>query len=232
MNEVEVVETVADIGGFPVDRNTPLVDLKTLEYPIYIRDLNGRLESPASFGPTVNSEVLRSFGYAPVETTAIPKADVVVEGEPELVDGVWKRTWVTREHTPEERSAEITNELDRALEAIERLRESQFGVGFPYLFNNGEVYHVQVRDGDRANILSKRTRAKEALEEGRKDYTVDFQVYENVAVTLSAEEMVAMSNEADDQVTKAYGVIWRLKATAKKATSVEEFPALPETIFE
>lgn len=220
-----------EVVGFPVTRETPLIDVNTLEYPIYIKDLNDRLEYPTSFGPTVNSETLRHFGYAPVEHSVMPDKEVVTEGQPKLVDGTWQRTWITREYSEQEMADQLGRLKEDLLVAIEQLREQQFAIGFPYQFGDGQTYHVQIRDGDRANILAKRTRAKESLGEGDGSYTVDFQVYENVAVTLDAKEMVAMSNAADDQASHGYKAIWELKNAVKKAGTVAELPELPASIF-
>lgn len=215
-----------------INHSTALIDVKTKDYPLYLKDISPRLEYPTSLGPGIDPGVLLELGYAVVEHTEIPNKDVVTEGAPELVDGVWKRTWVCREFNEEELASRLEQTKASLLVTIEQLRVDQFAIGFPHEFGEDKViYHVQVRDGDRANLLSKRTRAMEAIAAENTDYRVGYHVYENVTVELTAEEMVHMADTADDQVTKGYGVIWQLKAAVNKAATFEELPELPESIF-
>lgn len=215
-----------------INHSTPLIDVNTKDYPLYLKDISPRLEFPTSLGAGIDPGVLLELGYAVVEHTEIPNKDVVTEGAPELVDGVWKRTWVCREFNDIELASRLEQTKANLLSSIEQLRVDQFAIGFPHVFGKDKVtYHVQVRDGDRANLLSKRTRAMEAIGAKKTDYRVGYHVYENVTVELTAEEMVAMADAADDQTTSAYGVIWQLKAAVNKAITLEELPELPESIF-
>lgn len=215
-----------------ITHGTALIDIKTKDYPLYLKDIGGRLELPTSLGPGIAPEALLELGYAVVEHTDIPAKDVVIEGPPELVDGAWKRTWVCRDYSDDELWSNLEQAKEATLVAIEQLRIEQFAIGFPHTFGDDKVtYHVQVRDGDRTNLLSKRTRAMEAITAKDDSYRVGYHVYENVTVELTAKEMVDMANTADDQTSAAYALVWQLKERTKKATTLADIPKLPDTIF-
>jgi len=60
---------------------------------------------------------------------------------------------------------------------------------------------------------------------------VEFRVYENVSVHLDAQEVVEMADAAAAQVQTGYKTIWTLKGQIEAATTVEEIPALPDSLF-
>lgn len=219
---VEVEEEVV------VDRSTPLVCIATGEYPLYLRDLTVRVGN-ISFGSTVNASVLEELGYAPVVAVPPPQGDVVNEVTPVAVDGVYKQTYSVREFTEEEKADRLTKAKERILLDIEAWRVKQFEKGFPHRFGEN-VYHIQVRTVDRGNISDCRIIAKEALAEGGSP-TFNFRTFENVTVTLNAEEMVALANETLAQVQAGYMLSWNLKDQVSEATSVEDFPEIPVEMF-
>ena len=185
-----------------------------------------------SFGPTIAAEVLEGLGYAVVHPTSVPSDGSVTEGKPELIDGKWQQVWSKRPFTPEEESAKLENAKNQCLGEIRSLRSREFTVGFPHQFPGREdVLHVQMGGQDRSNIWVLRMMAKEALEQNDTDWMVEFRVYEDVEVTMSAEEMVALGDLAAVQLQKAYKASWVLKDKVAKATAIEEFPVLPETLF-
>lgn len=215
-----------------VTRDTRLINTETGEYPVYLQELSSKIPN-ACFPSSIDSEALVDFNYVPVMEVEAPQGDVVTEGDPVLEDGVYKRNWIVRVYSPQEYNALLQQKKETTLYNIEQLRVAQFKIGFPHLFGeNADLYHVQVRDTDRVNILSYRTLAKEALAEGTADqFSVEFRVYENVSVHLDAQAMVDMANASAVQVLAGYKVIWELKLATEQATSFEDIPALPETIF-
>jgi hypothetical protein len=212
-----------------VTRDTRLIHIPTGDYPVYLRDLNTRIENACINPDRIDSEALVDFGYAPVVEVDMPPGDVVSEGAPELVDGVYKRTWIIREHTPVEEAALLKQAKDTALVAIEQLRVNEFRDGVPYQFTEG-VYHVQIRSEDRINIVSLRIMAKEALAAGS-PFAIKFRVAENVSVDLEAEEVVAMSDAVAAQVQAGYQAIWDLKDLTELAETIAEIPEIPTSIF-
>lgn len=212
-----------------VNRLTRLIHVATEEYPIFLSELSTR-EKGTIFPSTIDSEELSNFGYDVVEDTTIPTADYVVEGKPELKDDYkWYRTWVTRPFTTEEVQAQLTQaKATRNLE-IDSFAAQQFRKGFPYTFGEN-VYHVQVRDGDRQNIASIRIIAKEAIAAG-KELPVIFRVYENVTVNLTAEEFVELADTTYARVNEGYQVTWGLKDQTRDATDIDGLPTIPTEMF-
>lgn len=205
---------------------------KPEEYPVFLPQLKTKIEN-ALIPEKIDSEALVSFNYFPVVVTPRPVGDIIEEGPPVFEEGEWRTTYIVRDHTTEENESILKQAKDTALVNIELLRLAQFKIGFPHLFGeNGDLYHVQVRDPDRTNILSYRVLAKEAITEGKEDtFSVEFRVYENVSVQLSAQEMVEMADASVGQVLSGYRVIWALKNQTLAATRVEDIPELPESIF-
>lgn len=214
-----------------VNRSTRLINTVTKAYPVFLQELNTKIPN-ACFPDEIDSEGLESFDYVPVALVERPVGDVVTELPPVLVEGVWTQAWDVRNYTPEEAAPILAASKESLLYEIEALRLAQFRIGFPHLFGeNGDLYHVQVRDTDRVNILSYRTLAKEAIAEGNQAFEVEYRVYENVSVHLNAEEVIEMANTSATQVLAGYKVIWELKLATTNATTLAELPALPESIF-
>lgn len=212
-----------------VNRLTRLIHVATEEYPIFLSELSTR-EKGTIFPNTIDSEELSKFGYDVVEDTTIPVADYVVEGKPELgEDYKWHRTWITRPFTAEEILAQLTQAKVNRNSEIDVFAIQQFRKGFPYAFGD-DIYHVQVRDGDKQNISSIRIIAKEAIAAG-KPLPIVFRVYENVTVNLTAEEFVEMADTTFARVTEGYQVIWSLKDQTRDATEISELPVIPTEMF-
>lgn len=212
-----------------VNRLTRLICVATEEYPIYLSELNVRV--PGTIFPnTIDSEELSKFGYDVVEDTPAPTADFVTEGKPELgEDYKWHRTWITRNFTDTEVAQQLVDAKSLRTAEIDSFVTAQFAKGFPYQFGD-QLYHVQVRAGDRQNISSIRVIAKEAIDAG-KTLPVSFRVYENVTVRLTAEEFVALADTTFARVTEGYQAGWNLKDAVTAATSKEELPTIPSELF-
>jgi hypothetical protein len=63
-----------------------------------------------SFPSQINDALLADYGVFPVEPTSYPTVGFdknVTEGTPELVDGVWKQSWVVTDATQEEHLARV-----------------------------------------------------------------------------------------------------------------------------
>jgi hypothetical protein len=83
-------------------------------YPYSIAQL--KQDNPqTSFPSEIPNALLAEFGVYPVEPTAYPTVGFdknVTEGQPELVDGVWKQVWSVTDATTEEHLFKILNARD------------------------------------------------------------------------------------------------------------------------
>lgn len=78
-------------------------------YPYTLEQL--KKDNPQTSFPTVVSDELASdFDVYPVEATERPTVGFdknVVEGQPELIDGVWKQVWIVSDASYEEHLARV-----------------------------------------------------------------------------------------------------------------------------
>ena len=211
-----------------VTRNTKLIHADTMTYPLYLADMP-RYAPNTVFPSSVDSDCLIDFEIEVVHDVAQPEGDIISEGVPELRDGEWYQTWTVRNFSPEELASKLATRKAELQEGAEQLRLTAFTNGFPYQFGEN-VYHVQVRTGDRGNISDLRTIAKEVIAGGG-DMTFDFRVFENVEVPLTAPEMVALADQTFVQVVAGYKVIWAYKKAIDLATTMEELPTPPAVFF-
>jgi hypothetical protein len=79
------------------------------KYPYTIGELR-KDNNQTSFPSNIPDSLLAEYGVFKVESTARPEVGFeknVTEGQPELVDGVWKQTWIVTEATAEEHLARV-----------------------------------------------------------------------------------------------------------------------------
>jgi len=212
-----------------VTRTTRLIHSDSGAYPIYLADM-AKYQPNTCFGPTVESDLLFELGFEVVHDTAAPTGDVVTEGAPELREGEWYQTWVVRSFNEVEAAGQLQDRKTMLAAQAESLRIAAFAKGFPYQFDGGNVYHVQVRASDRGNISDLRTIAKEMIAAGV-EMTFPFRVFENVSISLTAPEMVALADKTFQQVVAGYNVSWAYKDAIANAETMEELPAAPADYF-
>lgn len=208
---------------------TRLIHSETDTYPVYMANISTYAPN-SMFGPTVDSDCLIDFGLEVVHDTPIPVGDVVTEGAPELRGSEWYQTWVVRSFNPGESSSKLAEKKEVLKAQAEQLRVTAFAKGFPYRFADDSVYHVQVRASDRGNISDLRTIAKEMIAADQ-EMTFPFRVFENVSITLTPQEMVALADKTFQQVLAGYNVSWAYKDAIEMATTMEELPAPPGEFF-
>lgn len=213
-----------------VTRNTRLIDSESGTYPLFMTDLP-KYAPNTCWGPTTTADILIEFGLEVVIEVPRPKGDVVTEGHPVYENGDWKQNWIVRTFSEVEHANNLHERKMTLSAEAESLRAAAFGIGFPYTFPDGKVYHVQVRSSDRGNISDLRTVAKEIIAAGG-DTTFKFRPYENVSIPLTAQEMVDLADKTFTQVVAGYNVSWDYKAAIDAATSIEELPTQPGSFFE
>lgn len=207
-----------------VTRQTRLIHAETGTYPLFMDGL-AKYAPHTAFGPTTDAETLIEFGIEVVKEVPAPVNDVVSEGPPQEIDGEWTQTWISRSYGEVELAEQLAAAKAMLQAQAETLRIEQFERGFPHTFGEN-VYHVQIRNADRSNLLGLRTVAKEVVQAGGQ-MNFSFRVYENVVVNITAEEMVAVADAAFVAANVGYQKTWDAKDGARDATTIEEIPPLP-----
>lgn len=208
-----------------ITNSNELIHVESGRYPLYLRDVrreNITKSLPAS--PTEAS--INNLGYAVVHPTARPIGDVVTRGAPVLEDGVWKQTWNVRPFTPEELQTRLEEVKTKTLKDIEDYREKLLAYGVEYDFGDG-VGHIQVRDGDRANLAGLRLDAEAAIREENTAFMRVFRDREDQMHTLDAEGIIAMTNAALAGYYQILQDVWELKDLTKLAETIDDIPEVP-----
>jgi hypothetical protein len=206
------------------------MDVNTQEYPLTLDQIRRRLPD-VSFGATPPIDDLADLGFAEVVLVgAIPEGDVVTEGAPKLVDGVWQRTWVSRAYSDEELSARLTERKQQLSQAVMQLRDQDLQRGFEYTTEGVYPFHVQLRVEDRINLLALNLQGQQ-LVAAESDATIAFRGLENVTVQLTGAQMVDMTTAALHVFSSIYELSWELKDDIEQATTVADLPELPDTLI-
>lgn len=211
-----------------VNASTALLHVGSGAYPAYFEQI--RLDNPnCSFAESPSEESLAELGYAVVLPSPRPYGQVVNQGRPELREGAWYQTWEVREYNPEELT-QVLNATKATLEFdIVRLIDKTIARGCLYTFPSGDAQHIQLRDGDRANIGALATKADRVKNAGG-EKTFYFRTYENEIQAMTTDETVTMTDVAFDKYMEILQVGWALKAQVTAAATLAELPVIPEII--
>ena len=92
------------------------------------------------------------------------------------------------------------------------------------------VQHIQMRDGDRANMLGMRIQAQMLIDSGLSNM-LGIRTYENVWVPLSPEDMLDLSWKILSGYVGTMQLAWDFEDLVRSALILEDLPEVPE-IFE
>lgn len=212
-----------------INASTAMLKLATGEYPVYFQRV--RQDFPeVSFPENPTEDCLGDYGFAVVYPTVRPNGDVVTEGTPTLIDGVYNQAWSVREYTPAELDVRLV-ELKRTMaDQVLVLREKDLAGGFIYQKDEVTIFGVQLRPEDRMNLLILKGHAQFLLAANATDTTV-FRSTENVGYPLSPAELLAMCDAALVAGMSIYAVSWVLKDQIEAATTLAELPTIPATLI-
>ncbi|MNF88276.1 hypothetical protein D3C81_331330 [compost metagenome] len=212
-----------------INASTAMLKLATGEYPVYFQRV--RQDFPeVSFPENPTEDCLGDYGFAVVYPTVRPTGDVVTEGTPTLIDGVYNQAWSVREFTPAELDVRLV-ELKRTMaDQVLVLREKDLASGFIYQKDEVTLFGVQLRPEDRMNLLILKGHAQFLLAANATDTTV-FRSTENVGYPLTPAELLAMCDAALVAGMSIYAVSWVLKDQIEAATTLAELPTIPATLI-
>lgn len=197
------------------------IDINTLDFPLTFKDIKNK--TPNTFwGTDVTADELLLVGFALIIPSPKPEGDVVLEVEPELIDGQFHQAWQARSYTPEEKKAILDQVKFDKLNTIELLKSQCLAKGYPYQFSPGVYYHIQMRDSDRTNILG-------LTEMSARNPGVDqkFRTFENVTVTLTSQELATMSDAVGVAYSSLMQSMWGFKDTIDYASDESQMSSIP-----
>lgn len=212
-----------------VTSSSLLIEVATGDYPISLYALAVKYED-RSFSVTPPRADIEALGYAVVEPTPFPEGDVVTEGAPELVDGVWRQVWDVREWNTEETAVMLTRKKNELNSRVMSVRNDDFEIGMPFTVDGGEEFHVQLRVEDKINLILLQLEAK-TLVGGDSGNSQSFRSLENRTIVMTPEKMIEMTNAALLAVKAIYQGSWDLKDQIDQAESLSELPTVPVTFI-
>lgn len=209
-----------------VQADTKLIYVRTQDYPVYYRDLPQR--HPGTVFPTQATESLVSaLGYAKVNDIPKPEGNYR-EGVPHYRDGLYSQTWVKCD--PEDIETLLNARKAELLAIVEDNRQRLIQKGFEWRFGQA-IEHVQLRDGDRANLAGLRIDADARLKAQNVEKYY-FRTYENHTHAMTPAELVAMTQEALVQYQLLLGRTWVNQSTIQSADTLEALPRPENLVFE
>lgn len=196
-------------------------------YPVYMSDVR-KQNTSWSFTEPQDIEPINALGYFAVASTERPISDEghVVEVTPVLVDGVWTQAWDIQPFSEEEIAAQFASLKGARLTDISSKVTAALAKGFPFTFSVG-VGHVQLRDGDRANLAGARVRAEAHVVAGEVDELMPFRDFENKTHWITPAEMVQLADGAYSAYLGFLAVGWGLKDLTEAALTAEDLPEVP-----
>lgn len=208
--------------------NTLFIEVETGKYPVTFAMIRDLKKASVSFGPNPPIDDVRQFGYEPVADSIIPTGDVVVEGPPELINGVWTRTWIVRSFEQSEVASKLQEAKDLLTGQIMSIRENDLAYGMKFNFSDGTVGGIQMRPKDRTNLIGIRLEAYAYIQAGVTGVLIDFRSLENVTRQLPPDEVVAMTDACTAFTKTIYAASWALKDQVTNAATIEDLPALSD----
>lgn len=211
-----------------INGSTQLIKIETGEYPVYLSKV--RRDNPnVSLPIEPSEELMLNLGYAVVTQVTRPEGDVVVEGTPQLIEGVYTQSWNVRSFTEEELVQQLDQKKQQLNRSVMQMRDKELEEGFEHITDSGAVFGVQTRLEDRLNMLYLNMNAERLVAAG--DSTLqEFRSTENITHLLTPNEMVAMTTEALGFYKRILGASWVLKDLIDAAKTVAELPILPEKL--
>ena len=139
--------------------------------------------------------------------------------------------WVYVPESEKPEVAAVTETLEQIKERlmiqIEKLESESINKGASYDFGAPYgVLHIQLRDGDRANLIGIRMKCLE-----NENYRTTFRTYENVSVAIDATSGYVISEHALNSYATIKDLAWFLKDAVNVATTLEELPDIPENLI-
>ena len=208
-----------------ISNSDRLIRVEDKTYPLYLSQIRRQLQTK-SLPVTPTTEQLSDLGYEVVMDVEQPVGDVVIEGAPELIDGVWYKTYTARPFNQQELDAQFNSAKQELYSKIVNKTNAMLKTGIEFDFGGEDgIQHIQLRDGDRANLAGLRIQADTRITNNN-DSPFIFRTLENNNIIMTPEEIVAMTDAA---LVGYYGIlneVWTLKDQVDNATNISELPTI------
>lgn len=212
-----------------VNSSTLFIEVATGKYPVTLSDI-ARKYTDRSFSVTPPRVDISDLGYEVVNPSLKPEGDVVLEGQPELIEGEWFKVWDVRNYNDSEKSVILAQRKETLSSQVMQIRNDDFEIGTTYTLSSEVSFNVQLRQEDRINLLLLNMRAKEAIL--AEDTSLEsFRSYENITFKLTPTQIVEMTDTALTAVKSIYEQSWKFKDQIEAAVKMEDLPELPVTFI-
>lgn len=212
-----------------VNSSTLFIEVATGKYPVTLSDI-ARKYTDRSFSVTPPRVDISDLGYEVVNPSLKPEGDVVLEGQPELIEGEWFKVWDVRNYNDSEKSVMLAQRKETLSSQVMQIRNDDFEIGTTYTLSSEVSFNVQLRQEDRINLLLLNMRAKEAIL--AEDTSLEsFRSYENITFKLTPTQIVEMTDTALTAVKSIYEQSWKFKDQIEAAVKMEDLPELPVTFI-
>lgn len=210
-----------------INNGDKLIKIDDSTYPVYLYQIRTQLQN-VSLPSSPTEEQLLPLGYAKVVTTTPPVGDVVTESAPTLADGIYTQAWAVRAYTTDELASQLTQKKAELNTQLDSYRAALLNAGVEYDFGDPDgLQHIQVRDGDRANLAGIRIKANERV--AANDQTTElFRTQENNNISLTPTQFVALTDAAFNGYYGILGTVWALQAQIDGAADIESLPTVPQ----
>lgn len=208
-----------------ISSTTALIQVDSGAYPVYMNRV--RKDNPnVSFPPSPSESQLTEFGYAVVQPSERPQGDVVTEGLPKQVDGVYRQVWDVREFTSEERQVRLQELKAQVRHEVNALRADELANGFDFETSDG-IIGVKLEDSDRLVLTQLQQQAERCITRGDSDVTMTFRSRDNETLALTASVMSQLTTAALAHADSIFHASWSLKDAAEDAEDLDQVPVVP-----
>lgn len=206
-----------------VDNDTKLIKTATLEYPVTYREVKKRYLNTI-FPLELTSTRIKHFGFEYVHPTPKPLSgnSFYEEDKPELVKGEYYQRWKKIELDPEKEKQMLDDYKEQCVLEVRKNLVKALEKGFRWY--HGQSYdHIQLRDGDRANLTGLRVDIEDRIKRGDTEPEY-FRTYEDNILVLTPQQAVDLTRMALVMYKKFLGLSWVLVDTINKAPNLESIP--------
>lgn len=229
MTKIKAVGDEVVVEMEKVNSSTLFIEVATGKYPVTLSDI-ARKYTDRSFSVTPPRVDISDLGYEVVNPSLKPEGDVVLEGQPELIEGEWFKVWDVRNYNDSEKSVMLAQRKETLSSQVMQIRNDDFEIGTTYTLSSEVSFNVQLRQEDRINLLLLNMRAKEAIL--AEDTSLEsFRSYENITFKLTPTQIVEMTDTALTAVKSIYEQSWKFKDQIEAAVKMEDLPELPVTFI-